>query len=169
MSYPNPWTLLMGWVTVLWLCCSRASLTLRWVCHVGGPDLITQLLKDQSFLWPRGEDKIRDSQAWDGLHTLLLVWWWRRPHKKKYKLPLEAESGLWLTASRRNRNLSPTTTGKWILPNNWWAWKRSLSIWWKCSQLTTGFQACEMLSREPSFVAADFLPTEMWDNKCVLF
>lgn len=72
-SYPNPWNLLTWWVTVLWLCCSKAQLTLQWGDHVGRPHLIIWLLKYQSFLWLVGEDKIRESQGQEGLNALLLI------------------------------------------------------------------------------------------------
>ena len=68
-----------------------------WIIWVG---LISRASDAENFLWLMAEGKSGREEAWDGLHTQLLLWRWRGPRQKGGRQLWRAEGSPQLMAGK---------------------------------------------------------------------
>lgn len=82
-------------------------------------------------------------------YSIGCFWRWREPHGEENGWLLEAESGLWVTASKETETLCLAYARNWILPKPC-VFRRGFQPLYESAARMTLILACEFLTRKPS-------------------
>ena len=133
--------------------------------------LVTRALKAEHFLQLIVEKKVRKIRSVSGTHGSTGGAEMEGPHDKGCRRPLGTEWSC-TDSQQGNVSISPTTTRDWILLTTWMFLEADSPLERPVKspdQLMPWFLLYTTLNGRDGWACMEFWPTELWDNKWMLF